>query len=106
MDILKKPKKYIIRDKSVSSLSLAQLVEIKLRYKNRPVILYAMIIIIVRIKITRFLMNDPNYLDYMIYKLNIKTPSIANYRENIKAYVFYKVVPLPPSSPSLPLLRN
>ncbi len=35
-------------------------------------------------------MNDPNYLDYIIYKLNTETPFITNYRKNVKAYVFYK----------------
>ncbi len=49
-----------------------------------------MITIIVRTKTTRFPMNDPNYLDYIIHKLNTETPSIANHRENMKAYVFYK----------------
>ncbi len=27
----------------------------------------------------------------MIYKLNIKTPFIVNYRENMKIYIFYKI---------------
>ncbi len=90
LNILKKPKKYITRDKSTPPPPLAQLVEIKFRCENRPVILYSIITIIVGTKTTRFPINDPNSLDYMIHKLNTETPSIANHRENVKAYVFYK----------------
>jgi hypothetical protein len=51
---------------------------------------HAMVIIIVGIKITRFLIDDPAYLDYMISKLSVITPSIAIHRANVKGFVNYK----------------
>ncbi len=87
---LKKPKKYISSDKLSPSLSFAKLIEILFRCENRSVTPYAMIFIIVGIKIIRFLVDDSIYLDYMIGKLSIITLLIAIYRANVKVYIDYK----------------
>ena len=79
LDALKKPKKYITSDELVPPPPLTQPVEVEFGCENRPVIPYVMIIIIVGTKIIRFLVDDSNYLDYMIYKLSTETPQIANY---------------------------
>jgi hypothetical protein len=51
---------------------------------------HAMITIIVGIKVIRFPIDDPAYLDYMISKLSVITLSIAIYRANVKGFVDYK----------------
>jgi hypothetical protein len=51
---------------------------------------HAIVTIIVGTKITRFPINNPAYLDYMISKLSVATPLIAIHRANVKGFVDYK----------------
>jgi hypothetical protein len=90
LDVLKKPKKYISSDELSPPLFFAKPVEILFKYENRLVIPYAIIFIIVGIKIIRFPVDDSTYLDYMIGKLSIVILSIAIYRANMKVYIDYK----------------
>jgi hypothetical protein len=53
---------------------------------------HAMVTIIVGTKVTRFPIDDPAYLNYMISKLSVVTPSIAIHRANVKGFVDYKAV--------------
>jgi hypothetical protein len=90
LNILKKPKKYINSDKSPPPLFLAKPVEILFKYENRLIISYAIISIIVEIKIISFSVNDSTYLDYIIDKLSIIILLIAIHRANVKIYIDYK----------------
>jgi hypothetical protein len=86
---LGKPKKYTSYDKPSPPLSFPEPIGIKFGCEKRPMT-PQMITIIVRITITRFSANNPDYLAYMIGKLSTKTPSINQYRTNLRAYLEYK----------------
>jgi hypothetical protein len=106
LDKLKKPKKYINNDEPPPPPSLTKPIEILFKYENRSVIPYAMISIIVGTKIIRFLMNDSTYLDYIIGKLNIITPSIVIHRANMKTYIDYKIAQKRIKAHELNLIRK
>jgi hypothetical protein len=103
---LKKPKKYISNDESSPPPSLTKLIEILFKYENRSMIPYAIIFIIVKIKIIRFSVNDSTYLDYIIGKLNITIPSIIIHRTNIKIYIDYKIAQKRIKTHELNLIRK
>jgi hypothetical protein len=69
-------------------------------------IFHAMVIIIVETKVTRFPINDPAYLDYMISKLSVAIFLIAIYRANVKGFVDYKVAQARIRSHELGLMRT
>jgi hypothetical protein len=91
LDKLKKSKKYISNDELSPPPFLTKLIEILFKCENRLVTPYAIIFIIVEIKIIRFPVDDSTYLDYIIGKLNIITPSIIIHRANMKIYIDYKI---------------
>jgi hypothetical protein len=90
LDKLKKPKKYITIDELPPPQPLPKPIELQLGCSNRPMTPHAMVTIIVGTKVTRFPIDNPAYLDYMISKLSIATPSIAIHRANVKRFVDYK----------------
>jgi hypothetical protein len=106
LDKLKKPKKYISNDESLSSLFLTKPIETLFECENRLVILYVIVSIIVGTKIIRFLVDDFIYLNYIIGKLNIITPLIAIYRANVKIYIDYKIAQERIKAHELSLIRK